>query len=82
MSRGPLHHTPDNDAVFDVENIASATECTGLVPFMPMTDAESDALAALGSVRPVQHAPDSIMHPAPSHDGIWDNGHKDTTNKH
>ena len=70
MSRAPLHHTPDNDALFDVENTASATECTGLVPFMPMTEAECDALAQLGGIRPVQDAPDSIMHPAPSRDGV------------
>ena len=70
MSRTPLHHTPDNDALFNVEKIASATECTGLVPFMPMTAEESDALARLEGIHPMECAPDSIMHPDTAHDGI------------
>lgn len=31
------------DSFYETENVASATECTGLVPALPLNDPEADA---------------------------------------
>ena len=42
MSKQPLRHTGENDAFPDVENVSSATECTGLMPAMVYSEAETE----------------------------------------
>ena len=50
MSKQPLHHTDENDAFPDVENVSSATECTGLMPAMLYTEAETEELARMEGI--------------------------------
>lgn len=38
---------PDDRAVPEAEEVASATECTGLMPALPRDDAEDESAAAL-----------------------------------
>lgn len=56
MSKHPLHHTPDNDAFLCEEDVASATECTGLMPAMPQTDDQAIALSRLAGIHPLRPA--------------------------
>lgn len=45
----------DSDLFFEVDNVSSATECTGLMPTPPANDAEAEAYTDLYAVpTPVQ----------------------------
>ena len=52
MRKDPIRHTADNEAFPDVENVSSATECTGLMPAMCYTDAETEELARMEGIHP------------------------------
>lgn len=52
MSRPPIRPTDENDAFPDVENVSSATECTGLMPAMVYTNAETEELARMEVIHP------------------------------
>ena len=42
------------DPIYDVEKIASATECTGLIPAAADTQAEAENYAELYAIHPVK----------------------------
>lgn len=50
----------DEDTLFDLDTVASATECTGLVPTPPITENEAESYTDLYSI--------------PQPDGPVDNG--------
>ncbi|MBQ9943044.1 MAG: hypothetical protein IJO67_01650 [Clostridia bacterium] len=52
MSKQPLRHTGENDAFPDVENVSSATECTGLMPAMVYSEEETEELARMEGIHP------------------------------
>jgi len=41
---------PQGDAVREAETVASATECTGLMPALPRDDAEDENASALYAI--------------------------------
>jgi hypothetical protein len=41
---------PPLEPIYDVENLASASECTGIAPAPVQNDAEADATAALYAI--------------------------------
>lgn len=44
----------DDDLFFEIDTVASATECTGLIPALPLTEAQAQAYTDLYSIpRPV-----------------------------
>lgn len=53
MSKKPLHHKLTEDPLFDVTRVSSATDCTGLVVAMPMTEDEAHNLAELENIHPI-----------------------------
>ena len=50
------------DAFYRIENISSATECTGLTPAAPQSPEEAESAAELMAI----HSPPSAMAPSPS----------------
>ena len=54
----PLRSTED-DPLFDIQQAASMTECTGILPAQIGTEDEAENIAALQSVHPVQ--PSSLI---------------------
>ena len=44
------------DAVRETEEVASATECTGLMPALPRDDAEDESAAALYAIHSAKGA--------------------------
>ena len=54
--RPPLN---ENDPLFDIQQAASMTECTGILPAQIGTEDEAENIAALQSVHPVQ--PSSLI---------------------
>lgn len=52
-----MEHTPDTQSSFyDVEHVASATECTGLSPAAVQDDAQAEAYADLYAMHPQKPA--------------------------
>lgn len=45
---------PSRDPVFDAANVASAAECTGLLPAQIQTPQEGEALSALEAIHPIR----------------------------
>ena len=41
---------PDAEAVLEAQEVASATECTGLMPALPRDEAEDEDLSALYAI--------------------------------
>ncbi len=54
MSKKPLRHTGEKDTFFDVEEVASGTECTGLMPTMVYTEDEAENLSQLEGIHPIK----------------------------
>lgn len=54
----PLRSKED-DPLFDIQQAASMTECTGILPAQIGTEDEAENIAALQSVHPVQ--PSSLI---------------------
>ena len=44
--------TPANDTLFDIQQAASMTECTGILPAQPETPDEKRNIAELGAIHP------------------------------
>ena len=42
------------DTLFDIEQAASMTECTGILPFQIQTEEEGESVSALESIHPIQ----------------------------
>ena len=43
---------PEDDPLFDVQQAASMTECTGILPAQPETPEERRTVAELGAIHP------------------------------
>ncbi len=58
MSKAKKRALPERekDHMFDIQQAASMTECTGILPAQIGTDEEAESIAALESVHPVQPA--------------------------
>ncbi len=56
--KNPLRPAED-DPFYDVQQAASMTECTGILPAQIGNDEEAESIAALESVHPVQ--PSSLI---------------------
>ena len=50
MERNRIRRNPSDPAVWDVEQLASATECTGLVPAAIQTPEEAENYASLYAI--------------------------------
>ncbi|MCC8022903.1 MAG: hypothetical protein LIO46_03875 [Clostridiales bacterium] len=50
MKNRPPHEIEENRYPYDIENTASATECTGLIPTPPVDEEETDAYQDLYDV--------------------------------
>ncbi|MBR0227779.1 MAG: hypothetical protein IJQ62_05460 [Clostridia bacterium] len=44
--------TPAHDPLFDIQQAASVTECTGILPAQPETLEERRSIARLGAIHP------------------------------
>ncbi len=44
----------EKDPIFDIQQAASMTECTGILPAQIGTDEEAESIADLESIHPVQ----------------------------
>ena len=49
--RPPLN---ENDPLFDIQQAAAMTECTGILPFQIQTEEEGESVSALESIHPIQ----------------------------
>ena len=61
MSKTKKHplRPAEDDPFYDIQQAASMTECTGILPAQIGTDEEAESIAALESVHPVQ--PSSLI---------------------
>ena len=50
----PLRYSGDEDPLFDIQQVASATECTGILPAQVETGPEGEAVSSLESIHPIQ----------------------------
>ena len=50
---------PPDDALFDVQQAASMTECTGILPAQIATEAEGESIASLMDIPPAR--PSSLL---------------------
>ena len=48
-------HTPANDPLFDIQQAASMTECTGILPAQAETLKEKRNIAELGAIHPPEN---------------------------
>ena len=46
---------PANDPLFDIQQAASMTECTGILPAQVETPAEQRSIANLGAIHPPEN---------------------------
>ena len=54
MMKKPLRHDRKNDPFFDLEQAASASECTGLMPAQIQTGAQGEDLSALQGIHRIK----------------------------
>ena len=47
--------TPAHDPLFDIQQAASMTECTGILPVQVETPEEQRSVAALGAIHPPEN---------------------------
>lgn len=47
--------TPANDPLFNIQQAASVTECTGILPAQPATPDEKRNIAELGAIHPPEN---------------------------
>ena len=56
--KGKPDDNPSRDPVFQVSEVASATECTGLMPAQIQTEEQGEQLAFLQGIHPMGSRPD------------------------
>lgn len=54
MKKEEPKKNPSRDPVFDVENVVSATECTGLLPAQIQSAEEGENISSLEGIHPIQ----------------------------
>lgn len=61
MSRQPEKplRPPEDDPLFDIQQAASMTECTGLLPAQIASEDEGESIAALEGIHPI--LPSSLL---------------------
>ena len=58
-----MEPTDFEDDYFDYDNVACATECTGLIPTPPVSDEEAEAYTELYAIpQPANRHPDGLQH--------------------
>jgi len=55
---GKQRHNPSRDPVFQVSDVASATECTGLMPAQIQYDEQGEQLAGLQGIHRMDSRPE------------------------
>lgn len=53
MKKEEPRKNPSHDPVFDVENVVSATECTGLLPAQIQSAEEGEDISSLEGIHPI-----------------------------
>ncbi|MBE5771764.1 MAG: hypothetical protein IJE17_10860 [Clostridia bacterium] len=54
MKKEEPRKNPSHDPMRDVENVVSATECTGLLPAQIQSEEEGEALSSLEGIHRIQ----------------------------
>ncbi len=52
---------PDDDSLYDIKSMASANDCTGLIPSAPASEEEADSYTDMYPIpRPAEESPEKI----------------------